>query len=49
MNTQTIELTTLSNLVANEDYCRKVLPFLKSTYFDIKEQRIIFEEIHKGL
>ena len=46
MNTQTIELTTLSNLVANEDYCRKVLPFLKSTYFDIKEQRIIFEEIH---
>ena len=46
MNTQTIELTTLSNLVANEAYCRKVLPFLKSTYFDIKEQRIIFEEIH---
>ena len=46
MNTQTIELTTLSNLVANEDYCRKVLPFLKSTYFDIKEQRIIFEEIN---
>jgi replicative DNA helicase len=46
VNTQTIELTTLSNLVANEDYCRKVLPFLKSTYFDIKEQRIIFEEIH---
>ena len=46
MNTQTIELTTLSNLVANEAYCRKVLPFLKSTYFDIKEQRIIFEGIH---
>jgi len=46
VNTQTIELTTLSNLVANEDYCRKVLPFLKSTYFDVKEQRIIFEEIH---
>ena len=46
MNTQTIELTTLSNLVTNEDYCRKVLPFLKPTYFDIKEQRIIFEEIN---
>ena len=43
---QTIERTTLSNLVANEDYCRKVLPFIKSTYFNVKEERIIFEEIH---
>ena len=43
---QTIERTTLSNLIYNEDYCRKVLPFIKSTYFDVKEERIIFEEIH---
>ena len=43
---QTIERTTLSNLVANEDYCRKVLPFIKSAYFNVKEERIIFEEIH---
>ena len=43
---QTIERTTLSNLIYNEDYCRKVLPFIKSTYFDVKEERIIFEEIY---
>jgi len=43
---QTIERTTLSNLVANEEYCRKVLPFIKSAYFTVKEERIIFEEIN---
>jgi len=43
---QTIERTTLSNLVANEDYCRKVLPFIKSAYFTVKEERIIFDEIN---
>ena len=41
---QTIERTTLSNLIYNEDYCRKVLPFIKPTYFEVKEERIIFEE-----
>ena len=46
MNTQTIERTTLSNLVSNENYCRKVLPFIKADYFDVKEERIVFEEIH---
>ena len=43
--TQTIERTTLSNLVSNEEYCRKVLPFIKADYFDIKEERVVFEEI----
>ena len=42
---QTIERTTLSNLLFNEDYARKVLPFIKSNYFDVREERIIFEEI----
>jgi len=42
---QSIERTTLSNLVANEEYCRKVLPFIKPDYFDIKEERVVFEEI----
>jgi len=46
VNTQTIERTTLSNLVSNENYCRKVLPFIKADYFDVKEERIVFEEIH---
>ena len=42
---QTIERTTLSNLVSNEEYCRKVLPFIKPDYFDVKEERVVFEEI----
>ena len=42
---QTIERTALSNLVSNEEYCRKVLPFIKPDYFSIKEERIVFEEI----
>ena len=42
---QTIERTTLSNLIYNEDYARKVLPFIKGNYFDEREDRIIFEEI----
>jgi len=42
---QTIERTTLTNLICNEDYARKVLPFIKSNYFDEREEQIIFEEI----
>ena len=45
MDTQTIERTTLSNLIYNEEYARKVLPFIKGKYFEVKEERIIFEEI----
>ncbi len=45
MDTQTIERTALSNLIYNEDYARKVLPFIKGNYFEVKEEQIIFEEI----
>ena len=44
---QTIERTTLTNLISNEDYARVVLPFLKGEYFDVREEKIIFEEICK--
>ena len=44
---QSIEKTTLTNLISNEDYARKVIPFLKSDYFKVKEERIVFEEIQK--
>ena len=43
----TIERTTLTQLLNNEDYARKVLPFIKENYFDVREERIIFEEISK--
>ena len=42
---QTIGRTALTNLICNEDYARKVLPFIKSNYFDEREEQIIFEEI----
>jgi len=45
MQNQTIERTTLTNLLNNEEYTRKVLPFIKPEYFDVKEERIIFDEI----
>ena len=44
---QSIEKTALSNLISNEDYARKVIPFIKSDYFDVREERIVFEEIRK--
>ena len=49
MSTQTIERTTLSNLVYNEPYARRVLPFIKSEYFSDKTERVVFEEIYKFL
>ena len=47
MSTQTIERTTLSNLVYNEPYARKVLPFIKPEYFSDRHERVVFEEINK--
>ena len=44
---QSIERTALSNLITNEDYARKVIPFLRSNYFKVREERIVFEEIQK--
>jgi replicative DNA helicase len=42
-----IEKTTLKNLLHNEDYTRKVLPFLKPEYFEDRSERILFSEIQK--
>ena len=46
MSIQTIERTTLSNLVYNEPYARKVLPFIKPEYFANRHERVVFEEIN---
>jgi len=40
-----IETTILKNLIFNDEYCRKVLPFLKQDYFESFHERVIFEEI----
>ncbi len=40
-----IEKTILSNLVLNEEYGRKVIPFLKPSYFQDRRDRILFNII----
>ena len=42
-----IETTILKNLIFNEDYSRKVLPFLKNEYFESYHEKVVFEEIAK--
>ena len=44
---QTIEKTILANLIHNEKYTRKVLPFIKGDYFSDRTERTVFEEIQK--
>jgi len=44
---ETIENTIIKNLICNEDYTRKVLPFLKPDYFDNTHEKILFEECAK--
>ena len=39
-----IEHSILKNLVINEDYTRKVLPFLKEEYFEDGNQKAVFQE-----
>jgi len=43
----TLELTILSNLIYNDKYVRKVLPFLKQEYFTVRSYKVIFLEIHE--
>jgi len=40
-----IEFLVLKNLVHNEKYLRKVLPFLKEEYFEDTKYKVIFDEI----
>jgi len=41
----TIEFLILKNLLHNEEYVRKVIPFIKADYFEDTNQRVVFEEI----
>ena len=42
-----IERTALRNLIHNEQYCRKVLPFIKEEYFSDRLEKVLFSEIYK--
>ena len=40
-----IENTIIKNLIQNDTYTRKVIPFIKSEYFTESSEKLIFEEI----
>ena len=40
-----IETTILRNLVFNEEYARKTIPFIQSDFFEERSEKIIFDEI----
>ena len=42
-----IEITILSNLLSNEDFTRKAIPFIKEEYFSNRQEKILFTEIFK--
>ena len=42
-----IEKVILRNLVYNEEYLRKVIPFIEPDYFNDKNERVVFEHITK--
>ena len=42
-----VEILVLRNLLYNEEYLRKVIPFIKEDYFEDPHQKVVFEEIEK--
>ena len=42
-----IERTILRNLFRNEEYFRKVLPFIKGDYYAEPEEKVVYEEIRQ--
>ena len=42
-----VEFLILRNLLHNEEYVRKVIPFIKSEYFENYNEKVVFEEIIK--
>ena len=44
-----IERTALKNLIYNEQYCRKVLPFIKEEYFSDRLEKLLFQEMRLNI
>lgn len=42
---KSIEFVVLENLIYNDEYSRRVVPFLKSEYFHNKQEKVLFESI----
>jgi len=44
---ENVETTILKNLIFNDEYSRKVLPFINKEYFESYHEKVIFEETEK--
>ena len=42
---KTVETVILQNLIYDDEYARKVIPFLKGDYFHSKLERLVFDMI----
>jgi len=42
---KTVETVILQNLIYDEEYARKVIPFIKGEYFHSKIERLVFDMI----
>ena len=47
MENQRLEQTILKNLVLNETFSRKVLPYIKGEYFTESDERTVYREIQE--
>jgi len=45
LTSERIEITILRNLIFNEDYTRKVLPFLREIYFSDRNEKVLYKQI----
>jgi archaellum biogenesis ATPase FlaH len=45
-NNERIEISILRNLIFNEEFTRKTIPFVKEIYFTKREEKILFQEIN---
>ena len=49
MVSERVPLTILNNLIHDEEYTRKVIPFIEEDYFEERSDKIVFEEISSFL
>tara|TARA_R100001463_G_scaffold117112_3_gene172622 strand:- start:353 stop:1732 length:1380 start_codon:yes stop_codon:yes gene_type:complete len=49
MVSERVPLTILNNLIHDEEYTRKVIPFIEKDYFEERSDKVVFEEIETFL
>ena len=42
-----LEQTILKNLITNEEYTRKVLPYIKSEFFQERDEEFLFKQVRE--